>query len=435
MPAFVRFVLNLVRRFFDDQGVQSAAALTYTTLFAVVPMMTVLFVMLSAIPAFKELGEPVQAFIFNNFMPSSGEQLLGHLTSFSNQARSLTWAGVGALMVTALLTLHTIEKAFNRIWRVRQARRGVSGFLLYWAILSLGPLLLGAGFAITAYLNSLEWLSRFGDIVPGWALLLEQVPRLLEMAAFTLLYATVPNVRVPLKHALIGGIFTALLFDSAKWGFATYVAMFPSYQLIYGAFAAVPLFLFWLYLSWIIVLFGAELVCSLGLPPSSDAGRPQLLNLFGVLAELLKAQSEGRVVQREDLVRAGWSMCEGNWENLIEFLEDSQLVCKVSGGGWVLSRDLHDISLPQLIRMAPWPLPPMHQFPQVLNAPWYTALYQALAEEQQRRDSHMEGSLVAWLGPQAGCAAQAGDDRRQGDESPQQAVVTGAEAGPEKLAD
>lgn len=416
MPAILRFLRRLVLRFLDDQGVQSAAALTYTTLFAVVPMMTVLFVMLSAIPAFRELGEPVQDFIFNNFVPSAGEQLLQHLRGFSSQARSLTWVGVGALLVTALLTLHTIEKAFNRIWRVRQARRGVPGFLLYWAILSLGPLLLGAGFAITTYLNSLEWLSRFGSLLPGSALLLEQVPRVLEMAAFTLLYVAVPNVRVPLKHALAGGIFTGVLFDAAKWAFASYVALFPGYQLIYGAFAVVPLFLFWLYLSWIIVLLGAELVCLLGLPASDDdGGRPQILNLCGVLALLLAAHAEGRVLQRQAVVKAGWGMCEGDWESLIGFLEREHLVCRASGGGWVVSRDLHELDLHTLLHRVPWPLPDIGRFPRELDAPWYPALYQALAAVQQQQAQQLAGSLVEWLGPQAGAQAPARAEGKAGE--------------------
>ena len=133
---FWRFLLQ---RFIADQGTNSAAALTYTTLFAVVPMMTVTFSMLSAIPAFQGTGEQIQSFIFRNFVPSAGETLQQYLREFTTQARQLTWVGVAVLAATAFWMLVTIEKTFNTIWRVRQPRRGVSSFLLYWAILSLGP--------------------------------------------------------------------------------------------------------------------------------------------------------------------------------------------------------------------------------------------------------------------------------------------------------
>lgn len=236
---FWRFLLQ---RFLADRGISSAAALTYTTLFAVVPMMTVTFAMLSAVPAFQGVGEQIQHFIFRNFVPSTGAAVQEYLWAFTEQARQLTWVGVLLLAVTAFMMLVNIEQAFNTIWRVRKSRRGVSSFLLYWAILSLGPLLLGSGFAISTYLASTSLLSG-PDAVAGAKTLLSFTPLLFSVAAFTLIYATVPNARVPLKHALIGGVFTASLFEVAKAFFGLYVSFFPGYQLIYGAFATVPLFL------------------------------------------------------------------------------------------------------------------------------------------------------------------------------------------------
>ena len=397
-----RFIRTLLRRFLVDRGTESAAALTYTTLFAVVPMMTVMFVMLSAIPAFRELGGPLQELIVKNFVPSASEQLVSYLGNFSQQARKLTWVGVGVLLFTALFTLHSIEQAFNRIWRVRRARRGTSGFLLYWALLSLGPMLLGAGFAITTYLKSLVWLNKVGNLLPGSALLLQQLPMLLEVTAFTLLYSVVPNAPVRLRHAVLGGLFTAVLFDLAKWVFAQYISLFPGYQLVYGAFAVVPLFLFWLYLSWLIVLLGAELVCLLGLPWDEETRRPQLLNLFGVLALLLQSQTRGMPLQRVDVVRAGWGMCESDWEELIGFLESDNLICRVRGGGWVLCRDLHQIPLAGLLRRCPWPLPPIETFPLAREEHWYMDLRQALLALDLQRERLLERSVADWLGRSSG---------------------------------
>jgi len=169
------FWKRLFERFFEHRGVSSAAALTYTTLFAVVPLMTVTFSVLSAIPFFHGMGGQIQSFIFSNFIPSAGATVQEYLQGFSMQARHLTWVGILVLTVTAYLMLLNIEQAFNVIWHIRRSRRGVSSFLLYWAILSLGPLLLGAGFAISTYIASFTLFSGPHPL-PGVATLIGLLP-------------------------------------------------------------------------------------------------------------------------------------------------------------------------------------------------------------------------------------------------------------------
>ncbi len=393
----VEFWRFLLRRFLADHGPNSAAALTYTTLFAVVPMMTVTFAMLSAIPAFQGVGEEIQNFIFRNFLPSSGETVQEYLKNFTIQARQLTWIGVVLLAVTAFAMLVTVEKALNTIWRVRQPRRGVSSFLLYWAILSLGPLLLGAGFAVSTYVTSLSLISG-PDAVIGAQTLLRFMPLLSSVAAFTLIYAAVPNARVPLKHALLGGVFTAVLFEVAKMLFGLYVRLFPGYQLIYGAFATVPLFLLWIYLSWLIVLFGAELVCNLS---SSRHWRrravPKLLVVLGVLRVFHDSQLRGRLVRHEDVQTQGWQLPEDEWDEILDFLEREQLICRASGGGWVLCRDLTQYSLHQLLSHSPWPLPRLGLLPAQLDEAWYPGLRAALEMLHEEQVALFGGSLAQWL--------------------------------------
>lgn len=392
----------LLQRFQADRGTHSAAALTYTTLFAVVPMMTVTFAMLSAIPAFQGVGEQIQSFIFRNFVPSTGEAVQVYLQGFIQQARQLTWIGVVLLAVTAFLMLLTIEKAFNTIWRLRQPRRGVTSFLLYWAILSLGPLLLGSGFVLSTYIASLSLLSG-PHALPGATLLLGLTPVAFSVAAFTLIYVAVPNTRVPLRHALLGGIFTAVLFEVAKALFGLFVSLFPGYQLIYGAFATVPLFLLWVYLSWVIVLFGAELVCNLSSSRRwRKRGLPRVLVLLAVLRVLLDRQQQGRPLWHADLAREGWPLPEDEWDELVDFLETERLVCRVSGGGWVLSRDLGHFSLNQLLTRCPWPLPRAGQLPAQLEEAWYPALHQALEMLQEEQAELFSGSVQQWLKPMAG---------------------------------
>ncbi|WP_220812926.1 YihY family inner membrane protein [Pseudomonas paralcaligenes] len=393
----VEFWRFLFQRFLADRAINNAAALTYTTLFAVVPVMTVTFAMLSAVPAFQGTGEQIQSFIFHNFVPSSGETVQQYLREFTTQARHLTWAGVALLAVTAFFMLVTIEKTFNAIWRVRQPRRGISSFLLYWAILSLGPLLLGAGFAVTTYIASLSLLTG-PDALIGARTLLRFAPLLFSTAAFTLIYSAVPNARVPLRHALIGGLFTSVLVEIAKKLFGLFVSFFPGYQLIYGAFATVPLFLLWVYLSWLIVLLGAELVCNLS---SSRHWRrqalPRLLVAIGVLRVFHDRQQRGRPVRHLDVQRAGWLLPQDEWQQVLDFLEREHLICRAIGGGWVLCRDLENYSLHRLLSHSPWPAPRPNQLPEKLDEAWYPGLRAALEKQHEDQAALFGASLAHWL--------------------------------------
>jgi membrane protein len=388
----------LVRRFLEDRGINNAAALTYTTLFAVVPMMTVTFTMLSAIPAFQGLGEQIQGFIFRNFVPSTGETVQTYLQGFTVQARQLTWVGVLLLAVTAFAMLVTIEKTFNSIWRVRQPRRGLSSFLLYWAVLSLGPLLLGAGFLASTYIRSLALISG-PEALFGMKPLLGFMPLLSSMAAFTLLYISVPNARVPVRHALIGGAFTAVLLEVAKEVFGLYVGFFPGYQLIYGAFATVPLFLLWIYLSWLIVLFGAELVCNLSYNSHwRRRALPPLLVAIGILRLFHRCQRHGVPLGHEQVQRSGWLLPEEEWNEILSFFERERLICRTGQGNWALCRDLGEYSLLRLFDHSPWPLPRPDQLPETLpGEPWYDGLRDTLLQLQMRKAELLGQNLADWL--------------------------------------
>lgn len=218
------------------------------------------------------------------------------------------------------------------------------------------------------------------------------------MAAFTLIYVAVPNARVPFKHALIGGVFTASLFEVAKAIFGLYVAMFPGYQLIYGAFATVPLFLLWLYLSWLIVLFGAELVCNLSTPHHwRRRGLPRLLVLLGVLRVFHQCQQSGQVVRHGDVQQAGWQLPGDEWGEVLAFLQAQQLICMAGSDAWVLSRDLSSYSLYQLISHSPWPLPRLEQLPAQLDEAWYADLREALSHLYAQESQLFSASLAQWL--------------------------------------
>ncbi len=340
------FAKYVVRRFIDDGCQQNAAALTYMSLFAIVPLMTVGFAMFSAIPAFETFGEQIQSFIFRHFVPTTGSEVQTYLESFSNQARSLTGIGVAFLVVTAYLMLSNIEKSFNKIWRTRENRKGLNTFLLYWAILSLGPIMLGAGLVMTTYLAVFV---KDLDVLGVLPYALKFLPLVFTSATFTLLFFAIPNCKVSLKHAAIGGLFCGMLFELAKNLFASLVSN-SSYQLVYGTFATIPLFLVWLYFSWLLVLSGAVLVRALSSYRSRIAPiYPDLVVATVILQEFWLKQSLGDSVEESDLLGSeclfGEDLSREQWERLRNAFLAHKILAITEQGSFVLARDLHTLSL------------------------------------------------------------------------------------------
>ena len=254
-----RLLCTLGRRFIEDRCAQVASSLTFTTLLALVPVVTVMLTVASAFPVFRSLLDHLQGFVVQNMLPKSADAITTYTQQFSENAAHLTAAGVIILGVTALLLLFTIEGEFNVIWRVSRPRPFLRRVLVYSTLLTLGPLLIGASLSLTSYLITLS----FGLVeeVPGARLaLLRFVPLLLTAAAFALLYFAVPRCPVMKRDALAGGIAAGAGFEIMKHGFGFYLTHFPAYTVVYGAFAAVPIFLLWIYLSWLVILGGAVLV-------------------------------------------------------------------------------------------------------------------------------------------------------------------------------
>lgn len=257
---FSRFAGLVFARFSEDRLNRVAQALSYTTLLSLVPLTTLAFGLFSVFPVFETWMNTIQTFLYQHFVPASGDVVQKYLNQFANKSAQLTAFGLLFLVVTALMLLATIEEAFNDIWRAPQKRKPLNRFLGYWAILTLGPLLLGLSLSLTSYVISLP-LFKTGAFLGGFrAFMLNSLPVLAEILAFVLLYVVVPNVQVRLKHALVGALFAALLFELGKRGFALFVVRYSSYRLIYGAIAALPVFLIWIYLSWAITLLGAVVV-------------------------------------------------------------------------------------------------------------------------------------------------------------------------------
>lgn len=387
----------LLHHFNQDNGIQHVAALTYTTLLSLVPLMTVTLVLFSAFPASERITQQVEDFLFQNFVPAAGEAVRQHLSDFSQKAGKLTGVGFAFLVVVALLLMSNIDKAFNTIWHVRRKRSPVAKFAVYWSILTLGPVLIAFSVGVTSYLVSIPLFSDVETVMLVRSRLLSLSPVLISALAFTLLYALVPNRNVPLRHALVGGVLAALLFELAKRGFALYVTTFPTYETIYGALAAVPIFLIWIYLSWLVTLLGAEFTYCLGIYREDwhraleERGEAFLLALR-LLRALRRAQHEGNTVNARELARQLPLSNDEEIELALQSLQEARLVLQAEDKGWLLVRDLREVALLELYHSAPYVLPPLAS---VSEEP--AALRLLIGQLEQDLQAHMDQPLAIFL--------------------------------------
>lgn len=337
------------RRYREDRCSESAAALVYMSLFALVPLLTVLYAVGSAIPTTTNLEQQIEQFLVQNLLPEVSQEVVGYLSSFSHQAKNLTGLGIAILAVTAVLMLRNVERAMNNIWRTRENRGAIASFLLYWAVLSLAPIIIGLGLGVRAYLYAAGNAIAGVDPLGVSAFILALLPFCLSVLGLTALYVTVPNCAVPFRHALIGGAAAATAFTIARAGFTAFIAN-SSFTLVYGAFAAVPVFLLWLYLTWSIVLLGGILAHGISAYQNQEqAERPRVLKALDVLYLLWRAQRVGRSVSELSLLRDRRQVPGGldseSWRCIRDRLMDARLVTKDSQGHYVLSRDLASVSL------------------------------------------------------------------------------------------
>lgn len=346
-------------RFYNDNCFQTAAALTYTALLALVPLMTIGFAVFSAFPAFSTLQQQAQQLLFSNLVPTVGDAILEYLSRFMANAGQLTTFGVIGLAVSAVLLLATIESSFSAIWRVREPRPLVTRFLAFWAILTLAPFLFGASLsASTSLLATLPPPLFFDSWFLPLHLITPHLPLILELMGFTLLYLVLPNRTVHWWDAALGGVVAAILLEISKGGFRWYLSAFPAYQTIYGALSTIPIFLLWLYIAWSTVLLGA--VVAAAMPewrsgklmrtgPNGLLAAQRLAVALAILHELLMASRFGVGMRRRTLVRrvpVGSVVIE----ELLEQLRRSHWVTRAPGDAWVCTRDLSDATLYDLAR-------------------------------------------------------------------------------------
>ena len=341
-------------RFTQDRCLQIAANLTFTTLLSLVPLITIALTMFAAFPVFDEFSKNTTDFLQSNMMPSGAAAIISkYLHQFTESATKLTAMGIVFLVLTAMSMMLTIDHAFNLIWRVAHPRSLVKKLVVYWAVLTLAPLLVGASLSLTSWLVGLSmgYVQQIPLVGVG---VLKLLPMLFTTIAFTLLFQLVPNRYVPFDHALIGGFVAAVLFESMNLVFGSYIKHFPTYTLVYGAFAAVPIFLMWIYLSWITILLGAIIAASLsywGKPPSETL--PPLKQLLAALQvlQILQVHFTRGVETTFPAISAQIGIGYDALGDVLEKLQSANLIRKTEQIGWVLLHDLREVRVQTLFNL------------------------------------------------------------------------------------
>ena len=353
---FARFV---GRRLVADRCLQTAGSLTYTTLLALIPLLTIALSLFSAFPMFGDYSTKFKIFLLTNLVPdASGKIISVYMRQFSDNAERLTAMGMVGLLVTALLLIFTIEKTFNEIWGVKRPRKLLQRTIIYWSALTLGPLLIGISISLTSWLYAQSGLR--GEVHFLDLMLLKVGPMTLMLGSLTLLYLAVPNCYVPRSHALISALVVAVALELMKRGFGLYIQQFATFKLIYGAFASFPIFLMWLYVSWVIILGGAVLSACLSYWHGSawqwegnqGSRLEQSIRLLLVLAE---AHSQGEVLHIDKLRRRTHLGLDASYA-LLEEMALKNWVESTRDGEWILAVDLQRITLKDVFETMVTPL-------------------------------------------------------------------------------
>jgi membrane protein len=361
-PHYAQFVWH---RFCENRCGQMASALTLTTLLALVPLLTIVFSILAAFPAFRIQAQEMFDYILLHFLPTSADVLQEYLMQFTSKAAELTGLGGITLIITALILIANIEQALNSIWRVPVARKGFAALVMYWSILTLTPLVVLAIIALTSYSSMLPVILQ-GEFASIHSL--RVLPFIASVLVFSLLYVGVPNCKVPLSHAFIGGTVAGILFEGGRLAFRGYITHFPNYQLLYGALATLPILSLWVYLSWLFILFGAEVTHGLRYYDKKSIGKvPHFLIAYRWLAFLWEAQHQNKNLTLMQLLQKQPLSSMHAAEKIIENLQKHYWIRQTSQGGFILARDMHEFTLLDLYRSLHYPLPTVVELQSQIN--------------------------------------------------------------------
>ena len=356
----------LWQRFVDDKCFETAGALSYTTLVSLVPLMVAALAMFAAFPVFAQSRDLLLDFVFRNFVPAAGHHIQDALQGFAGNASQLTGISILMMLFSAVSMMVSIEDRLNRIWRVQRPRSWPARLLLYWAALTLGPVLVGGGIAASSYLSAQPLLQGASAVASSSGLgvyVLRVVPFAATFVSLWLMYVLVPNRRVSRRDATVGALVAAILFEFARWGFRLFVHGAHTYQQIYGkALAAIPIFLVWIYLSWVIVILGASIAASISAyeyePPAERLPEgAEFLGLMVVLRHFVDAQRRGESVDSASVCASEPRLRNALASAYFDDLARAGLIQRSETGGWLLSRSLDSADLLRVYQRTCYRLP------------------------------------------------------------------------------
>jgi membrane protein len=361
------FAVYALRRFNGDGCFAASGALSYTTLVSLVPLAVIALGSLSAFPIFAPVRAELLAMLFKSFVPRVGEQVAYWFRSFADSATQTTAIGFAGIFMTGILLLVTVEDQLNVIWRVKRARPWGQRILAYWTVITLGPLLIGISLTLSTYLQVAAGRTGLGQeallwLRGGWLHWLARgVPALLELAALTLLYWLIPNCIVRGRDGAAGALFATAAIEVLRIGFAVYIGAMSYYQTVYGALATIPIFLLWMYISWMAVLLGAVVAAALpiwrsGTALGRDASAATRLALsLALIAALARAQRKGSAPT--SLALAGeLGVAPAVVDEHLQPLADGGFAARTREGAWVLSRSPESATLRDLYEALGLPL-------------------------------------------------------------------------------
>ncbi|MEQ8196086.1 MAG: YihY family inner membrane protein, partial [Rhodospirillales bacterium] len=358
LDLYRRFAAFLWHRFVENDCMRLAASLSYTSLLAIVPLTAIAFSMLAAFPVFEGVREHFQSVLFSNFLPQSAQAMREYFDQFVRNTAQLTAVGIVGLAVIAVLLLGTIESAMNAIFRVIRPRALLPRLLVFWALLTLGPLMLGASFSLSTYFFALTKSFGVEAFAGFFGSLTKLAPTAIMIVVFSLFYLIIPNRPIRFSNAVIGGVVAGVMFAVLREVFTLYVSSLPVYQTIYGAASIVPIFLIWTYLSWSAVLMGAVLTASLeewrsaqGMNASIERLRAgqRLVLAVNLLQVLFEAGRTGRGVSTKTFAKRSKYGTEAVERMLFE-LHKKRYLENTTTDTWVLARRLDDVTLYDLMR-------------------------------------------------------------------------------------
>ena len=356
IDTFRRFIKEVGRQFVENETSLAASSLAYTTLLSLVPFMTVLVTIFAAFPQFGDISGQIQDFVFSNFVPTAGEVVQDYINGFVEKSRNLKLSMSLFVFVTSIMMMYTMEKALNRIWDSKPSGNIIKKILIYWTVLTMGPLLVGGGLALTSYMFS------YSGLVGIKIYLLKFLPIIASTVGFFLIYLIVPNRKVSWKSAIVGALVAAILFEMAKRGFAWYITTFPSYQRVYGTLATIPIFLFWVYLSWNIILLGGTIAATLETSRwrghvQAYSGNHRFLVVMDILYQLWHASKKGQTISLHEIFSKLENVPDDELHEQLDWLEDNNIIQINQEGDYVLLRDLDSISIGKLYTSGRFSLP------------------------------------------------------------------------------